>query len=112
SRYVDNICVVGDEQKYLGALIIPEVSELKIFAKEQGIAYKNEDELLKDSAVLLLFKQLISEANKTFEPYEVVKEFKLLSIPCSVENGELTPTMKVRRRIVAERYKDIIDSLF
>jgi len=112
SAFVDQICVVGDNQKYLGALIIPEFSELKLFAKEQGFSYKSDEDLVKNSAVLSLFKQLVSDANKTFESYEMIKEFRLVPIPCSVENGELTPTMKVRRRVVSERYKDVIESLF
>ena len=112
SRYIDQICVVGDEQKYCGALIIPELSEIKLFAKRHSISYANDRELIEDSAIIALIQKIVSDANKTFESHEIIKEFKLLSIPCSVENGELTPTMKIKRRVVATRYKNVIESLF
>ncbi len=112
SPFIDQICVVGDGQKYVGALIVPDLTELQSFAKSQHISVETLEELVSHPRITAQIKTIVSEANKTFEKQEMIKEFKLLTEPFTVEKGEITPTMKIRRKVIADHYRDTITSLF
>ena len=85
---------------------------MKDYAKEKGIAYSNMDELLQQSKIQALFRARIDTLQQQFAHYEQVKRFTLLPEPFSMERGELTNTLKLKRSVVAKNYKELIDKMY
>ena len=117
SKYVDQIMLVGQDQKVLGAMIVPNLEALSQWATTQGITVDeaNPAASLNDSKVQTLFKQELTrevKARPGYRPDERIGPFTLLSEPFTIENGMLTQTMKVKRPVVTRNYQDIIDRLF
>ncbi len=110
--YIDQVCLVGDGRKYIAALIIPDFKELKIFAKDNGIQYANEKELMEHPKSKELIKKQVDEVNEKLARYEQIKYYTVMETPFTVETGELTPTLKLKRRIINQKYKDVIESMF
>ncbi len=80
--------------------------------KKNNIRYQNEDDLLKNEAIYQLMRQEIDAVSGDLASYETIKKFRLLKNPFTIESGELTPTLKVKRNVVEERYKDLIDEMY
>ncbi|MEM7795382.1 MAG: AMP-binding protein [Cyanobacteria bacterium P01_C01_bin.118] len=117
SKYVDQIMLVGQDQKVLGALIVPNLEALSQWATGQGITINetNPAESLDNPKVQTLFKQELTrevKARPGYRPDERIGPFTLLSQPFSIENGMLTQTMKIKRPVVTRNYQDVIDGLF
>ncbi|MFQ5772836.1 MAG: long-chain fatty acid--CoA ligase, partial [bacterium] len=112
SRYIEQAVVLGDKRKYCSALLVPNIELVNKFAEEQGIGDKSVEDLLKEPSVIELFEKEVEAVSKELASYESIKKFALIEHPFTIENGELTPTMKVKRKIVEERYKDIIEGLY
>ncbi len=110
--YIDQACLVGDGRKYLSALIVPDFSELGRYAKKNGITYEDNAELVHNPQINALITQQIDTVNATLARYEQVKYIKILENPFTIESGELTPTLKVKRRVVFERYQDLIREMY
>lgn len=110
--WIEQACVVGDEQKHLAAILVPNFDALLPWAKEQGIAVEDERELAHLPAVRKLIKQSIDRVNQRIESHEAIKRFHLHDRRFTVEGGELTPTLKLKRREIQKRYRDIIEGLF
>jgi long-chain acyl-CoA synthetase len=110
--YIDQTCLIGDAKKYLTALIVPDFHELRRFAKRNGISVSSDKELVEDEKIKALIKKQVDEVNEALPNYEQIKYYKIMEKPFSVETGELTPTLKLKRRIVFENYKDEIESLY
>lgn len=106
------VVTVGDRRPYVVALIAPNRTQLERLAEGEGIRAGSWEELLKNSRVQQLVDQRLRERMKVLAPYEQVKYFHLLTKELSQEAGELTPTLKVKRRVIAERYASIIDGLY
>ncbi len=112
SRYIEQSVVIGDKRKYCSALIVPNMDNLKAFAKEKGISYANEDELLQKEEIQVLIRQEIDNVSTDLASYETIKKFRLIKTPFSIEAGDLTPTLKVKRNVVEQKYKDLIDEMY
>jgi long-chain acyl-CoA synthetase len=112
SRFVSQVVVIGDDRKFPSALIVPEMNQLRSYAAHKGIAYRDPSELLSDPRVLDLFERQVAKFTSDLAPYERIKAIALLPSELTVESGELTPTLKVRRRHVVEKYKALIDHLY
>jgi len=110
--FIDQACLVGDAKKYITALIVPDFHELRRFAKRNHIPSASDAELLANETIQNLFKKQVDEVNEKLPRYEQIKYFKVLDKPFSVETGELTPTLKLKRRIVLENYKNEIESMY
>lgn len=110
--FIDQTCLIGDAKKYVTALIVPDFHELRRFAKRNGIAASSEQELVLHEKIQALIKQQVDEVNEKLPRYEQIKYYKVLDKPFSVETGELTPTLKLKRRIVHENYKHEIERLY
>ncbi|HOW52312.1 MAG TPA: long-chain fatty acid--CoA ligase [bacterium] len=110
--WIDQACVVGDEQKYLAALIVPDFDQLKVWAKDNGIAAADERELIHHPAYKKLIKESVDKVNRQIESHEALKRFHIHERRFTVEGGELTPTLKLKRREITKKYKDIFDSLY
>lgn len=111
-RYIDQIAIIADQRKFVSALIVPVYGFVKDYAKEKGIEYKNMEELLQHPKIFGLFRARIDTLQQQFAHYEQVKRFTLLPEPFSMERGELTNTLKLKRPIVAKNYKEVIDKMY
>ena len=111
-RYIDQIAIIADQRKFVSALIVPVYGFVKDYAKEKGIEYKNMEELLQHPKILGLFRARIDTLQQQFAHYEQVKRFTLLPEPFSMERGELTNTLKLKRPVVAKNYKEVIDKMY
>lgn len=112
SPYVENIVVVGDKRKFITALIVPNFANLERYAGEMGLRVNSRRELLAHPAVYHLYETEIHERTTELAAYERIKRFALLDADFSFPEGEMTYTMKVRRKVVEERYRELIDSLY
>ncbi len=108
SRFISQVCVIGDRQKYLTALITVDADNVKAFADGQGIT---DDNLLTNDKVIGLIKGIVEEMNAELASFETIKDFRLLD-EFSIENGLLTPTMKVKRNVAMERFADVIETMY
>ncbi len=111
-KIFNQVVVFGDDQKYLVALIVPHREQIELFAQQRKLAYKSYDELIGHKEVHDMVKRHIAHALREFAHYEKIKKFKLLKDEFTLENNELTPTYKIRRKIIQAKYKDIIAQLY
>lgn len=109
---IDNIMVVGENQKYAGALIVPNFSELRTWCTSNGITYTTNEEMIKHPDVIKKFKKIVDEYNKFFGEAEKVKTFMLIDYEWSIQTGELTPTLKLKRNVLLDKYREQIEQLF
>lgn len=112
SEFVEQAIVIGDRRKYVSALIVPNFEQLGLWAKEQGIDTSDKKQLVTDKRVVDLLKQQVNQLTKGLADYEKVKRIALLAKDFTIDGGELTATLKVRRRVVEEKYKELIESLY
>ena len=111
-RFIEQMMVVGADQKFPGALIIPAFEELKKWAGKNGVAAQSNAALVKDEKVIDFYNNLTQKYNEGFAKWEQVKKIVLLSEQWTVESGEMTPTMKVKRKVITENNKDLIESIY
>jgi long-chain acyl-CoA synthetase len=111
-HYIEQIAVVGDGQKFLGALVIPSFEALESWAGEQRIRFADRAELLAHHRVVEFIRDRIHRQTSTLAGFERIKRFHLLDRGFSLTRGEITPTLKLKRKVIAEHYRDIIERLF
>jgi long-chain acyl-CoA synthetase len=112
SKYIEQSVVLGDKRKYCSAFIVPNLDKLKAYAEKNNISYTNEEDLLKNSAINQLMRKEIDAVSGDLASYETIKKFRLLKSPFTIESGELTPSLKVKRNVVEQRYKILIDEMY
>lgn len=112
SMFVEQVMVVGAEQKFVGALIVPSIPNLKDWCRGKNITETNTEALLKHPQVLDLYRDLVESFNKYFNHVEQVKKFELLPNEWSVETGEMTPKMSLKRKVVMEKYKAAVERIY
>ena len=112
TRYNVQAVVVADKRKFVSALIVPDYALLRKYAEENGLNCTTNEELCQHPAIIKMIQENIEELQQDFAPYEKVKRFTLLPQPFTMETGELTNTLKVKRRVVYEKYADIIDGMY
>lgn len=112
SFFIEQIALEGDGEKYISALIIPNFDNLKEWAKKHDISFLSNKELIENQQVKQFYKDIVTEFNVNFGKVEQIKHFELLADEWTVENGLLTATMKLRRKVLKEKYKDLIDSFY
>ena len=112
SPYITNAVVVGGRRKFISALLVPEMSELEKYAKGAGIAFGGPKDLLGNPAIRDFLLAEVDRHTPNLAPYEKVKRIALLDREFEIEREELTPTLKVKRSRVEEKYKDLIDSMY
>jgi len=111
SKWIEQMMVTGAGEKYTGALIVPAFSALKEWAKDQGIEFNANENIIKNEKVVALIKDAVERYNQNFNQVEQIKKFELLPREWSVEGGELTPTLKLKRKVIMEKYKDAIERI-
>jgi len=112
SMFVEQIMVVGEGKRFPGALIVPNFEALKKYCDFKKIPYESDEKVILQPAVLDKFKREVEKYNSNFAQFEKVKQFKLLSIAWTIEAGELTPTMKCKRKVIKEKYEDCINEIY
>ena len=112
SRFIEQVCVIGDRRKYLSALIVPGFGELEQWAEEKGIVFDNHEDMIQDKQVIGFYEEEIEKCLQQFSQVEKIKKFRLLSASWSQQAGELTPTLKVKRRVVEGKYADIVEAMY
>ncbi len=112
SPYVSQVLVHGDGRKYATALITLDPEAIEGWAKDQGLSYSSFEELAGSREVHDLIDSQVTEANQSLERWETIKRFEILPSELSVEEGEVTPSLKVRRRAVEEKYADVLNSMY
>ena len=112
SRSVNQVVLVGNGRKFPAALVVPDWERVESYAQLKGIKVKNHAELCKHPRIINLFERQIAELTTELAQYERVKKVGLLENELTIEGGELTPTLKVKRRVVDEKYRQAIDALY
>ena len=110
--FIEQISVIGDQQKYVTALAVPSFENLKKYAIEHKIAYEDIEELINQSQIKEMFKKRIEALRKDFSVFEKIKKFSLLPKEFSIEAGEITATLKLKRKVIQKKYKVIIDKMY
>jgi long-chain acyl-CoA synthetase len=111
-KHVSQFMVHGDKRNYLTALIVLEREEVVKYAKENHILFSEYAELIKNSKIQALVQGILDQINSQLASFETIKRFKILPNEFSIETGELTPSLKIRRRFCSEKYKSELDSLY
>ena len=111
-RYIDQLAIIADQRKFVSALIVPAYEMVEVYAKEKGVSYSSREELLNHPKIQALFRARIDTLQQQFAHYEQVKRFTLLPEPFSMQRGELTNTLKLKRTIVNRNYKEHIDKMY
>jgi len=110
--FVEQLAVVGDRQKFLGALVVPSFDALKDWAAQRKLPFHDAEDLIRMPEVIKFMNERIAERCRQLAPFERVRRIHLLPQPFRMDLGELTPTLKIRRKAVAQAYRDVIDRMF
>ncbi|MGB3209330.1 MAG: long-chain fatty acid--CoA ligase [Desulforhopalus sp.] len=111
-KYISQAIVFGDRRPYLVAIVTPNLERLIDYAREENISYIDIDELVYNARIKELYANRIKELNKNYPPYKTIKYFAVVPRDFSIEGGELTPTLKLKRKFVLEKYQDVIEDLY
>jgi len=112
SPYIGTPVLIGDKRKYVAALIVPNFEKLERDASSMGIAFKSREELIANDRVKALFQTEIDRFNRNLDRQEKIRRFALLPRDFTIEADEITPSLKVKRKVIDKKYKDIIDQLY
>jgi len=112
SKYIDQFVLIGDRRMYLSALIVPDFEAIKEYADSHKIIYTNIEDLSNHKVIKELIEKELAQIQKNLANYERVRKFTLLEKPFSLETGEITPSLKVKRKVVEERYSDKIEEMY
>jgi len=111
-HFIEQMAVIGDQRKYVTALIVPSFIALEEYAKTHNISFTSREDLISKPEIIEFYRQRIEEAQKELARFEKIKRFTLLPHEFTVESGEITPTLKIKRKAIADKYKDIIDAMY
>ncbi len=111
-HFIDQLAIIGDKQKFISAIIVPAFENLAEFAKQKQLKFKNYEELISLPEVVELYNRRIREHSKSLAPFEKIKRFTLVAKQFSQQAGEITPTLKVKRKVVAEKYRQLIERMY
>lgn len=111
-KYIEQVAVIGDRRKFVSALIVPDFAELRRYADAHGIDSDDNAALVADPRIQELYELRLARLLADFAPFEQIKRFTLLPQPFTMESGELTNTLKIKRRAVAERYTEEIERMY
>lgn len=112
SSLIEQLMVVGDGKNYPAALIVPSFDGLKEYCKRKDIPYLSDAEMVSNPKIIEKFQQEIDGLNKYFGKWEQIKRFKLLDKPWGIDSGELTPTMKLKRKVIHQKFSSEIESIY
>ncbi len=111
-RFIEQVAVFADARKYASALIVPAQEALEEYANSINLKYESYVDLLKHSKIVELFDERVKEMQQELAKFEQVKKFKLMAAPFTNEKGELTPTLKLKRKVIQQRHSSLIESMY
>lgn len=109
---VSQVALVGDKHKFISAIISPNFAALEEWARHHGVDFRDRTELVEDSRTVALYGEMIREVNAGLANFETIKRFRLVPDEWTQDTGELTPSMKLKRRVINERYAGVVDALY
>ena len=112
SRFIEQVMVVGEGEKHPAAIIQPDFEFLKSWEERKGIPFESNEQIVKDERVIERFQEEVDEKNTAFGHWEQVKRFELSPTPWTIEGKELTPTLKLKRRVILDKYKDLYSRIY
>ena len=112
SAFIEQIMLIGDNKKFVSALIVPSFAKLKEWAKHHGIQYASNEAIVKNSMVIAMIEDIVEQYNQLFNQVEQVKKFALVPREWNVNSGEMTPKLSIRRKIVLEHFAKEIEALY
>ncbi len=112
SPFVEQVMVVGAERKFVGALIVPSIPTLKEWMREKNIPFTTTEDALHHPKVLELYRELVESFNTFFNHVEQIKKFELIPREWSIETGEMTPKLSLKRKVVMEKFKDAVERIY
>ena len=112
STLIAQVMVIGENQRFPAALIVPAYEELEKYANHKGISYSSKEDLIKNSDILTKYEQIISQSMANFGHWEQVKKFKLLPKEWTIDAGELTPKLSLKRKVILQKNEEVIKSIY
>lgn len=112
SRFIEQLIIVGPERKFVGALIVPSFINIKEWCKQHDIEFINNNEIIRNPKVIEFYKQIVDTYNENFNHVEQIKKFELLPQEWSIESGEMTPKLSLKRKVIMEKYKGAIERIY
>lgn len=112
SKWIDQLMIVGERRTYMAALIVPDFEALEAFARQGELHYESTEELIAKEEVQNIYRREIRDHSRELASHEKVRDFRLVPNEFTVETGELTPTLKIKRRIVEDKYDYLIEDIF
>ena len=112
SPFIEQMMVVGAERKFAGALIVPAYAHLREWCVKNGIPNGNVKDLIRNPRIIELYKGIVEEYNQLFNHVEQIKKFELLENEWNIDGGELTPTLKLKRKVIMEKYRDAVERIY
>ena len=111
-KYIDQVAVIGDSRKYVTAIIVPAIEAIKEYARRKQIQYHSLEELLRNSQIVDMISKRIDALQEGLASFEKIKKFTLLPREFTMENGELTNTLKIRRPVINRHYAKLIEAMY
>lgn len=111
-KYIEQVAVIGDERNFVTAIVVPSVPALEEYARQNKINFNNTDELLASEQIYKFVESRIAEKQKGMANYEMIKKFRFIKKGFTIETGELTNTLKMRRAIIMQKYKSLIEEMY
>lgn len=112
SFFIEQMMVIGDGRKFVSALIVPSFANLKSWCEKSGLTCNSNENMITDHKVLEKYQQVVDEKNKEFGHTDQIKKFRLMAEEWTVPGGQLTPTMKLKRKVIIEKYRDLIEGMY
>jgi len=112
SKYIEQFIIIGDRRMFVTALIVPDYEALKEYADANRIQYTSQEELVKMKQIYEMLEKELNQFQRKLANYERVRKFTILENPLTIEDGELTPKLSVKRKVVEDRYSDLIDGMY
>ncbi|MEX0720273.1 MAG: long-chain fatty acid--CoA ligase [Balneolaceae bacterium] len=112
SKWIDQIVVVGEAQNFMAAIIVPDFEAIGKYAKDQNLKFDNNKELIELEEVKEVYKKELKKFSKELASHEKIRDFRLVANEFTVETGEITPTLKVKRRVISDKYGHLIEDIF
>lgn len=112
SPFIEQLIIIGAEQKFVGALIVPSFANLKEWMQHKQIPFTTIEDAVNNPKVLSLYKEIIESFNKSFNHVEQVKKFELMPDEWTIESGELTPTLKLKRKVIMEKFRKNVERIY
>ncbi|MCE3282683.1 MAG: long-chain fatty acid--CoA ligase, partial [Chitinophagaceae bacterium] len=112
NRYIEQVIIVGDGRKFVGALIVPSFTNLKDWMKHKDIPFTTNEAAIANDDVKKFYRELVEDMNKQFNQVEQVKKFELLPGEWTIESGEMTPKLSMKRKVIMDKFRNQIEKIY